>query len=81
MLNNKIMLSTKKIRLSILGLALVGSALTVSNALAVAAPGECTTICGPNPDYDCKINYSDGSYIYCTYSHSRPTTPTPVVAD
>ncbi|KRT14625.1 hypothetical protein ASU31_18320 [Pedobacter ginsenosidimutans] len=74
--------TTKKIRLTIAGLALVCGGLTLSSAFAfVAAPAECTTICGPNPDYDCKISYSDGSYIYCTYSHSRPTTPTPVVAD
>lgn len=74
------MLLNKKIRLSIAGLALVCGAFTVSNVLAVGAPAECTTICGPNPDYDCKITYSDGSYIYCTYSHSRPK-PTPVTAD
>lgn len=74
--------TTKKIRLAIAGLALVCGGLTLSSAFAfVVAPTECTTICGPNPDYDCKIIYSDGSYIYCTYSHSRPTTPPPVVAN
>lgn len=66
---------TKKIYLPIAGLALICGVFSVKTALATEKPIECTTICGPNPDYDCQINYSDGSSVYCTYSHSRPPAP------